>query len=85
MNVSMSDPIITQLRVPLDRGIKTRAQAFLQASVEGDIPRPGYCGCSICRADGDCCGCYVPSSIRLTGISRRKGVVRFKVRSCRNL
>lgn len=85
MNESMSDPIITQLRVPLDRGIKTRAQAFLVARNEDAIPQPGYCNCSICRADGDCCGCYVPSTIRLTGISRRKGVVRFKVRSYRNL
>lgn len=82
--MSMCDPIVKRFRVPVTQG-KTRAAVFRQAYEDGDLPQVGYCGCSICRADGDCCGCYVPSSIRLSSVSRRKGVATFRVRYHRNL
>jgi hypothetical protein len=79
----MCEPIVKRFRVPL-REDKTRAAVFLRAFEGGSLPQVGYCDCSICRADGDCCGCYVPSAIRLSSVSRRKGVATFRVRYNRN-
>lgn len=80
---ALSDAIVTQVRVAIPRGIRTRTAVWRVAREA--LPRVGDCRCSICLQDGDCCGCYVPDSIRLAAISRRAATARFAVRWMRNL
>lgn len=78
---------VVRLRLTRNEAAQYRGRSgrrkLLRMAVEGGIvARPGWCGCRVCSADGDCCGNYVPGYIESRKAGRDVHLIQVYSRNC---